>query len=143
MRLFGTLALAALVSTVSLRAEAGPSAAWTAAKANLPKDTTVLIGLDITQLTKSSLFSLGFPLLLSSQPDVKNALDTIKSACKLDPMKVVQAVVAGTDDVQKHGALFIAVDGLDQAKLVSCMESVAAAKKGQPEKSKVVVTTDG
>lgn len=134
-----SLAAVALVSMVSLTAEAGP--AWTAAKANLPKETAVLVGLDLAQLQKSSLFSFGFPMMLSQQPELKEALELVKSTCKLDPMKIVKDVVIGADENQKHGAIYISVDGLDQAKLVSCLDAVAAAK-GKKD-AKVAVKTDG
>jgi hypothetical protein len=139
MASLGSLAAVALVSTISLTAEAGP--AWTAAKANLPKETSVLVGLDLAQLQKSSLFSFGFPMMLSQQPDLKEGLELVKSTCKLDPMKIVKDVVIGADDNQKHGAIFLSVDGLDQAKLVACLEAVAAAK-GKKD-VKVAVKTDG
>jgi hypothetical protein len=135
-----TVLLAALLVAVPLRAHAGDKAAWTAAKANLPKDTTVLVGLDLTQLTKSSLFTMAFPLILSQQADVKEGLDLVKKHCNIDPLKVVSSVVAGTDDDQKHGVLFISLNGVDQPKIVSCMEAVA---KANGNAAKVGVTTDG
>jgi len=135
-----SIAIATLLVAVPLRAHAGDKAAWTAAKANLPKDTTVLVGLDLTQLTKSTLFTMAFPLILSQQPDVKEGLDLIKSTCNLDPLKVVTNVVVGTDDTQKHGAMFVSLAGVDQPKIVSCMEAVAKAKGND---AKVGVTTDG
>ena len=135
-----SLSVVALVSLISLRAEAGADKAWAAAKANLPKDTTVLVGMDLAQLTQSTLFNFAFPMALSQQPDVKAGLELVKSTCQIDPMKTVQGVVIGTDDVQKHGAIYIAVDGVDQAKLVSCLEAVAKAKG---KDGKVSVKTDG
>ncbi|MBL0213929.1 MAG: hypothetical protein IPQ07_08600 [Myxococcales bacterium] len=135
-----SLALAALVCLAPLTAEAGASAAWTAAKNNLPKATTVVVGLDLAQLTKSSLFSLAFPLILAQQPDVKAGLELIKSTCQLDPLKVVNGLVVGTDDEQKHGAIYIAVEGVDQAKIVSCFEAVGKAKG---KEGKVGVKTEG
>lgn len=136
-----SVALAALIVAVPLRAHAGDKAAWTAAKANLSKDTTVLIGLDLTQLTKSSLFNLAFPMVLAQQGgDAKAGLDLVKKHCNLDPLKVVSSVVVGTDDDQKHGALFISLNGVDQPKIVSCMEAVA---KAQGNDVKVVATTEG
>jgi len=136
-----TALLAALLVAIPLRAHAGDKAAWTAAKAALPKDTTVLIGLDLTQLTKSSLFTMAFPMILAQQGEAKEGLDLIKKHCNLDPLKVVSSVVAGTDDDQKHGALFVSLNGVDQPKIVSCMEAIAKAK-GNAD-AKVVVTTDG
>lgn len=135
-----SVALAALLVAVPLRAHAGDKAAWNAAKANLSKDTTVLIGLDLTQLTKSTLFTMAFPMILSQQPDVKEGLELLKTTCQLDPLKVVTNIVVGTDDAQKHGAMFVALDGVDQPRIVSCLEAVAKAKG---KDSKVVVTTDG
>ena len=134
------VAAAAAVCLISFRAEAGADKAWAAARANLPKDTSVVVGLDLAQLTKSSLFSFAFPLLLSQQADVKDGLDLVKSACQLDPLASVQGVVIGTDDAQSHGAIYIAVEGLDQAKLVSCLEAVGKAKGKDAE---VAVRTVG
>ncbi|MEO7097679.1 MAG: hypothetical protein ABI175_30740 [Polyangiales bacterium] len=136
-----SVALAALLVAIPLRAHAGDKAAWTAAKANVSKDTTVLVGLDLTQLTKSSLFTMAFPFLLSQQPEVKEGLELIKTTCKIDPLKVVTSVVAGTDDAQKHGAMFVALAGIDQPKIVSCLEAVAKVKGGKD--AKVGVVTDG
>lgn len=135
-----SIAIAALLVAIPLRAHAGDKAAWTAAKANLSKDTAVLIGLDLTQLTKSSLFTMAFPFILSQQPDVKEGLALIKSTCNLDPLKVVTSVVIGTDNDQKHGAMFVSLSGVDQPKIVSCLEAVAKAKGND---TKVGVTTDG
>ncbi len=135
-----SLVVAAAISLLPVAASAAPGAAWTAAKANLPKDTTVLVGLDLVQLTKSSLFTMAFPLMLSQQPDIKEGLDLLKTSCKLDPLKVVQGAVFGTDDTQKHGAIYIAVDGLDQPTIVTCLEAVAKAKG---KDGKVSVKTDG
>ncbi len=135
-----SLVVAAAVSLLPLSASAAPGAAWTAARANLPKDTTVLVGLDLVQLTRSSLFSMAFPLMLAQQPELKDGLDRIKAGCNLDPLKVVQGVVFGTDDTQKHGAIYIAVDGLDQPKIVSCLEAMA---KANGKDTKVAVKADG
>lgn len=135
-----SVALAALLVATPLRAHAGDKAAWTAAKANLSKDTTVLIGLDLTQLTKSSLFTMAFPMMVSQQAGLKEGFDLMKTHCKVDPLKAVNSVVVGTDDDQKHGAIFISLSGMDQPKIISCMEAVAKAKGTD---AKVAVTTDG
>ncbi|CAN5782493.1 hypothetical protein BH11MYX3_BH11MYX3_31370 [soil metagenome] len=135
-----SVVVAAAISLAPIAASAAPGAAWTAARSNLPKDTTVLVGLDLVQLTRSSLFTMAFPLMLAQQPEIKDGLDLVKTNCKLDPLKVVQGVVFGTDDTQKHGAIYIAVDGLDQPKIVSCLEAVAKAKG---KDTKVSVKTDG
>src|SRR4051812_46117478 len=139
-----SLVLAALVCLFPLHAaRAGSNDAWTAAKANLPKDTMVLLGLDLAQLQKSSLWSLGFPLILSQQPDIKAALDTVKASCQLDPLKIITGLVIGTDANQQHGAIYISVTGLDQAKLTSCFQVVAKGKPTIKTEGKITELSSG
>jgi hypothetical protein len=131
---------AAVVLFVPMRAHADAAKAWAAARDNLPTSTSVLIGVNLTTITNSSLFTTMFPLLLAQQHDVKQALDVIKSACHIDPLTAIHGVVVGTDADQKHGAIYIAVSGIDQAKLTSCVE--LAAKSGAKD-AKLTVTKDG
>ena len=138
MKQIVSLTAACLVATVSA-AQAGT--AWSAAKGVVPKDTAVLVGFDVVQVSKSSLFQMAMPMMMSKSPDLKDALSTIKSACKLDPMQVVQNVVIATDANQEHGAIFFGVNGLDTPKMVSCMEAVAK-EKGKKD-AKVVAKQDG
>lgn len=133
--------VAVVVCLLPLRAEADAAKAWAAAKTNLPSTTNVLIGLNLSTLTKSTLFSMAFPLLLSQQPDVKSGLDLIKTTCKIDPMKVIDGLVVGMDKDQNAGAVFIAVNGIDEAKIATCLEDVSKSK-GQKD-AKVLVTKDG
>ncbi|MBL9018116.1 MAG: hypothetical protein JNL83_28275 [Myxococcales bacterium] len=138
MKQIASLAAAALIASVSA-AEAG--SAWTAAKSAVPKDTAVLVGIDLVQVSKSSLFQMAMPMMMGKSPELKDALSTIKSACKMDPMQVVQNVVIATDADQEHGAIFFGVRGLDTPKMVSCMEAVAK-EKGKKD-AKVVAKQDG
>ena len=133
-----SLAAVCLLGAVSI-AEAG--SAWTAAKGVVPKETAVVVGLDLAQLSKSSLFQMGMPMLLGKSPELKDALSTIKSACKMDPMQVVQNVVIAADADQEHGVIFFGVKDLDTAKMVACMEAVAK-DKGKAN-AKVVAKQDG
>jgi hypothetical protein len=132
---------AVAVCLVPLRADADAAKAWAAAKTNLPSTTNVLVGLNLTTLTKSSLFSMAFPLLLAQQPDVKSGLDLIKTTCKIDPMTVIDGLVVGMDKDQNTGAVFLALNGVDEAKIARCLEDVAKSK-GQTD-AKVTITKDG
>ena len=138
MKHVASLAAALIVASASA-AHAG--SAWTAAKGAVPKDTAVLVGIDLVQVQKSSLFQMAMPMVLGKAPELKDALSTIKSACKMDPMQVVQNVVIATDADQEHGAIFFGVNGLDTAKMVSCMEAVAK-EKGKKD-AKVLAKQDG
>lgn len=138
MKHLASLAAACVLVTASA-AHAG--SAWTAAKGVVPKETAVVVGLDVAQLSKSTLFQMGMPMLLGKAPELKDALSTIKSACKLDPMTVVQNVVIAADANQEHGVIFFGVNGLDTPKMVACMEAVAK-EKGKKD-AKVVAKQDG
>ncbi|MBA3454401.1 MAG: hypothetical protein H0T42_15010 [Deltaproteobacteria bacterium] len=131
----------AVLWLLPVTARADASKAWAAAKASLPSTTSVVVGMDVTSLTKTSLFKMGFPLLLSQQPDLKAGLELIKTTCQIDVVAAVDGMVAGTDKEQKQGALFLAVKGIDEAKIVTCVEAIAASKTGKG--AKVVVTRDG
>jgi hypothetical protein len=135
------LASVAAACVVLSASAAHAGSAWTAAKGAVPKDTAVLVGIDVVQVQKSSLFQMAMPMVLGKAPELKDALSTIKSACKLDPMQVVQNVVIATDANQEHGVIFFGVSGLDTPKMVSCMEAVAK-EKGKKD-AKVVAKQDG
>lgn len=130
-----------LISFRPVTARADAAKAWTAAKTNLPANTEVVVGLDVATLAKSSLFQLAFPMILAQQPDIKSGLELVKTTCKIDPLTAINGMVAGTDKEQKQGAIFIAVTGLDEAKIVTCLEAIAKAKGAKD--AKVAVTKDG
>jgi len=119
---------AAVVCALAVRAEANVGKAWAAAKANLPAETAVVIGVDVGTITQSSLFTSLFPLLMSQQRELKKGLDLIKSSCKLDPLTAINGIVIGSDAAQERGAMFLSVSGLDEAKLGACLEAVARAE---------------
>lgn len=135
------LAVLAMICSLSVSAAAAPADAWAAAKGKLPAATTVLGGLNFRTIENSTIFSMAFPMLLSSQQEVKEAFDLMKSECSIDPIKAIDGVVVGTDDEQTEGAVFLAMNGIDQGKMVACAEAVAKKKKAK--NPKVDVTTDG
>lgn len=135
------LAVGVALCVAPLTARADVATAWTAAKASLPSTTAVVVGLDIETLTKTQLFKLAFPLILSQQPDFKSGLELIKTTCQIDPLKAIKGVVAGTDKDQTQGAIFIALTGIDEPKIVTCLEAIAKSKGDKD--TKVVITRDG
>lgn len=124
------------VLPVTTRADSGK--VWAAAKAGLPAKTNWVVGMDIAALTKLSLFKMTFPLLLSQKPDVKVGLELIKTTCKIDVLTTVEALVAGTDEDQQQGALYLQVKGIDDKSLTACVQAIAKSKG-----STVTVTRDG
>lgn len=109
-------------------ASADAARAWAAAKDNLPAQTALVVGADLTAITKSKLFGTLMPVLFAKEPDARKVFDTIKTTCKIDPLTAIQGVVYATDAERKQGAVYLSLGaGLDQAKLASCFEQVAKA----------------
>jgi len=119
-------------------ASADTAKAWTAAKAGLPTTTAVVVGFDVATLTKSTLFKMAFPMLLSQKPELKAGLELVKTTCKIDVLTTVDGMVAGMDKDQKQGALYLQVKGVDEKALLACLDAIAKTKG-----AKMKVTTDG
>lgn len=137
-RALGVAVALCLFPTV-VRADA--SKAWAAAKANLPSTTSIVVGFDVAALTKASLFKMGFPMLLAQKPDIKATLELVKTTCQIDPLTAIDGFVVGTDTDQKKGAAYIAFKGLDEAKIVTCLEALLRSQGTKD--AKFVVTRDG
>jgi hypothetical protein len=132
------LAVAVLAFIQSPRADASPAKAWAAAKANLPPSAKVVVGFDLAAIQRLAVVRTMLPLALAKQPEIKQALDLIKSTCKLDPMKVITGgVVATTGGDHKTGVVYLHTGGVDQARALACLEQIA----GGP--NKLVVRQDG
>jgi hypothetical protein len=140
MRTAGILAVTAL----SLAAFHGPARADTgkalaAARAGLPADAKFMFGLDIAALSKTQLFATYYPKL-KNKPDAAKLLDAVKDGCKLDPVAVVQGVVVAMSADQQDGAAYVAISGIDKARLSSCIQQVTQA--GDKD-AKVTLKQDG
>jgi hypothetical protein len=119
------------------RADADASKAWAAAKANLPSSTHVLVGMDVNALTRSPLFSMLFPLVVAQQPDFKEGLSVLEKVCQLNPMKAIDGLVVGMAKDKNQGAVFLSLNGVDEARLVGCIESIAQSKYSVEAKLRV------
>lgn len=132
------VAMAVSVAALSPRvAGADTARAWTAARAALPADATLVIGVDLAAIQKSELFAAVFPKL-RARPGVGEMFDLLKDHCKLDPLAVVQSAVVAMADNHTDGAVYLAVTGVDRAGLAKCIEAV-----NQGNGAKVTVQQDG
>jgi hypothetical protein len=127
MHAAGILAALAL-STAALHGQARADAtrAWAAAKAGLPSDAKVVIGVDVAAVQKTQLFATFYPKL-HDQPDVAKVLDAIKDGCKIDPLAVIQGIVFASSGERDDGAMYLAVSGIDRTRLASCLQTTAQA----------------
>lgn len=127
MRTAGILtALALSIAALHGQARADASRAWAAARAGLPADAKVVIGVDVAAVQKTQLFATYYPRL-HDQPDVARMLDAIKNGCKLDPLAVIQGLVFAASRAQDDGVLYLAVSGVDRTRLSSCLQTTAQA----------------
>ncbi|MEO7733419.1 MAG: hypothetical protein ABIY55_20825 [Kofleriaceae bacterium] len=142
MRTVGFLVAAglSLVSLTAVReAHADAGKAWAAAKAALPADAKLVIGVDFAAIQKTQAFATYYPKL-RDKPEVSKVLDSMKASCKLDPLTTVQGVVVAMSDDQSEGAVYLAITGADRARLSSCLQTAGQeANKG----AKVTITQDG
>jgi hypothetical protein len=127
MRTVGIVAAVAL-SFTALQAHADTKA-WTAAKAGLPDDTKILIGIDLTAIQKTQTFAALFPKL-RDKAEVATMLDALKDSCKVDPLTVVQGIVVGLSTNQEDGAVYVSINGIDRNKLGDCLKVAAEHDKG-------------
>jgi len=118
---------AAAVSFVSVHALADGSRAWSAARAGLPSDAKLVVGVDVAAAQKTQLFATYFPKLLG-KADATKLVDVLKATCKIDPLVAVQGIVVATTADQDDGAAYIALSGLDKAKLSSCVQLTVQGK---------------
>ena len=122
------LVLATVTSLAPIAAHADASKAWSAAKANLPSDATIVAGINFGAIAKSQIFTEMFPKLVASNADLKDFLDLAKSSCGIDPITAVAGAVVATDAAKSSGVVYLALNGLDQTKLASCADKLAKAK---------------
>jgi len=139
MRIVGIFA-AVVLSFAPLHAHADTAKAWTAAKAGLPAEAKIVIGVDFAALQKTQLFTALYAKLVE-KAEVTKVLDTMKSTCKIDPLAAVQGVVIAQSADQQDGAIYLALAGVDRTKLSSCLQT---AIQGMDDKTaKVSLKQDG
>ena len=135
------LGVAVALCVVPITAHADASKAWAAAKTSLPANTALVIGMDIAALTKAPLFKMGFPVLLAQKPDVKAMLELLEKTCQVDALAAIDGLVVGTAKDQKQGAAYIQFKGLDEAKIVTCLEAMFRSQGNKD--ATITVTRDG
>jgi hypothetical protein len=139
MRIAGIVA-AATLSLVSLHARADTAKAWSAAKAGLPADAKVVFAFDFAALQKTQLFAAVWPKLLEKF-DAGKVIDAMKADCKFDPLVAVQGAVVAMSDGQREGAAYVAIAGLDKAKLTACLQR--EMEKNGDKNAKILIKNDG
>jgi hypothetical protein len=126
-----------LVASLASHADANPASAWTAAKANLSGAPAFVGGVKVSDVARLNVVQM---LLSMGAPDVKKGLEQLQRVCGLDAWKTIEAVAWGLD-ADFHGVAFVAVKGLDQAKVATCAEGLA--RDGGDKDAKATSTVNG
>lgn len=132
-----SIVLAAL-ATAALAAHpaAADTKSWTAVKSKLPAGTAIVVGVDFKAVRGLPSYSAMVGSLLAESPDAKQTVELVKTVCGFElPNAITDVTILASLD--EKGAFVIGLDGgLDQAKLVACVDKVL--QKSDP-KAKVTV----
>jgi hypothetical protein len=128
----GALAAFGLALGVGLsataRADGGPADLWAVARAGLPSTQFVVMGANLAAIKGSSLYRELAKPLLDQATEVREGLDRVKKTCGIDVIDTAQGMVVAVDDKQK-GAIFLATNGIDSAKVTDCFAKIGADDK--------------
>ena len=100
------------------------------------KEETGAVEVELVNLAaagSTKVFSSALQMMLSEEEDAKRAFEMIKTGCNID----VPAAIADFTVVMRDGddpLVVLALDGLDEAKLVGCVETLAAKELGKAVK---------
>lgn len=117
---------------------------WAAVKGKLPPGTVGLVSIDVSQIAKTSAYQTGIQSVLDQVSEAKQGFDLLKTGCGVDVSTVVTDVTIVVADVKQDDGVLVllGVNGVDKAKLTSCMTALAtmddkAAKLSAKTKGKV------
>jgi hypothetical protein len=139
-RVSAVFVTALLVSVLAPLAQArAESKSYAAVKGLLPDKTAVLVGANISTIQKTTIYQSLVPALINKEPDAKEGLEMVKTACGIDVVtSVVDVTVALTED--ETAVIAVALSGgIDEKKVVECLNKMAEKEK----KGKLVSKTTG
>lgn len=123
-----TLAVTALFGITACKGGASAAGAKL-----IPEQATILVGVDVAGLMKSSLYTANKAMLEAQGKDVMEAA----KGCNLDPEKAIKSVLVGTD--AKDGvAVVVTGDGIGDEKNLKCVAEKAKEKNGGKEPFTIV-----
>jgi len=108
------------------------SKSWTAVQKTVNPSANIVFGANLKPIRATSTYAAGLQMLLQEEDDAKEAFDMIKSACGIDvPMAIADVTVIMKED-EKPLVVF-GLDGLDETKVVTCLEKVGAQASGKAD----------
>ena len=127
-----TLALAVTASLLAARSATADTRSWTAVKKVIGKGDSIVIGIDLAQVRTTTAFQQGLQLFLSQEEEAKGVFDIIKSDCGFDITTTVSDITVVMQDDGDRPLIAFGLDGIDEARVVTCMGAVAGKMTGMP-----------
>lgn len=127
-------AVAAVALSLSFVATAhAESKSWAAVKGSIHGKANVVVGGNLATVRGTKVFTSALQMMLTEEPDAQRAFEMIKTGCNIDvPAAIVDFTVVMRDG--DDPLVVLALNGLDEAKLVGCVESLAAKELGKAVK---------
>ncbi|MEZ4401228.1 MAG: hypothetical protein R3B06_14475 [Kofleriaceae bacterium] len=128
-----TLAAAVVATAATASSASAESKSWKAVKKSVSPSANVIAGGNLAAIRGTKLYASAVQLLLTEEPEAQEAFAMIKAECKLD----VPAVISDFTAVMKNGEkplIVIGFDGVDEPRLVGCLEKIIAKKSGKAAK---------
>lgn len=100
---------------------------FTAATASLPSDIEILATSNLKSVRGTETFKKLFPELLKKSREAGDTVDTIKKECGIDPTTAFDDATLGLEK-RERGAVFIAMSGVTETKLLDCVSKIAKSK---------------
>jgi hypothetical protein len=95
---------------------------WGAAKGHLLGDTASVVSFDVAGAKASPVFAKSIAAVMTMSPSLKGMMSLAMSACG-DPTQLVTDAVL-VRGFKHHGVLVLGVNGLDDAKLSTCLAGI-------------------
>lgn len=109
------------------------SKSWAAVKGSVMPKAAIVFGGNLDAVRTTKVYTSAVQALLASEPDAREAFTLIKDTCKIDvPTAVADFTVVMQRD--EKPLIVLGLNGLDEARLVGCLEAVAQQKTGQAVK---------
>lgn len=125
------LSLALTSSLLTVGDASADTRSWTAVKKVIGKGDTTVVSIDLAAIRNTSLFKAGWQMFEANAGEAKGVFDGIKAGCGVDVTTAVTdfTLVMQGDD---RPLLAFGLDGVDEAKVASCMGVVVGQMLNMP-----------
>ncbi|NUP06358.1 MAG: hypothetical protein HOW73_09905 [Polyangiaceae bacterium] len=135
MQKLALLVLSAFAFLFVSSAASAATKSFTAATANLPSDIEVLGTSNLKSVRSTETFKKVFPELLKMGGKFGDGIDKVKKECGIDPVTAFDDATVGVG-AKDEGAIFIAMNGVTEQKLLDCVSKIAKSSNKATVSSK-------